>query len=146
MSSKKRTKSSERPPPIEQVRRQDEFFEGKSFGELLCEGLDEVADALARDRQSIPKEFTCHTVTLELAPIRYTPEMVQQTRAKLGASQAVFARFLGVSVKTVCAWEQGVNVPNESACRFMDEIQANPEHFKARLASLVTRKRIPSGT
>jgi putative transcriptional regulator len=60
--------------------------------------------------------------------------LVKQTRALLGASQAVFANFLGVSVKTVRAWEQGVNTPSAMACRFMDEIRRDPKHWIARLS------------
>jgi putative transcriptional regulator len=122
-------------------RKTDDLFEGKTFGGLLGEGLQEFADALTRDPRSVAKEFTCHTMTLDLEPASYTPEMVRATRLKLGASQTIFARFLGVSVKTVHAWEQGTNQPNDSACRFMDEIQAFPEHFKARLTKLATKKR-----
>jgi putative transcriptional regulator len=122
----------------------DDLFEGKTFGELLVEGAEEFADALERDKASISKEFTCHTMTLDLEPTCYTPELVKETRQKLGASQVVFARFLGVSVKTVHAWEQGVNIPKDSACRFMDEIRAKPDYFKERLAGMAKQKRVTS--
>ncbi len=123
----------------------DDLFEGKTFGELLVEGAEEFAEALEQDKKSIPKEFTCHTMSLDLEPTFYTPEMVKGTRKKLGASQAVFARFLGVSIKTVQAWEQGKNRPQDSACRFMDEIQAKPDYFKERLSAMATQKRVVSG-
>src|SRR4051794_17473009 len=49
------------------------------------------------------------------------------------ASQAVFARFLGVSRNTVRSWEQGVNAPSTMACRFLDEIRLNPAYWQQRL-------------
>jgi DNA-binding transcriptional regulator YiaG len=80
----------------------------------------------------IEKKYTCRRVTLDLEPHTYTAERVKSTRQILNASQEVFAQFLGVSVKAVRKWEGG-SAPNDMACRFMDEIQRNPEHWKKRL-------------
>jgi len=66
--------------------------------------------------------------------------MVRRTRGLLRASQAVFARFLGVSVKTVRAWEQGFNVPSDMACRFMDEIRRDPSYWLRRLRSAIVAR------
>ena len=52
-------------------------------------------------------------------------------------SQAIFAQFLGVSVKTVSAWERGDKKPSDLACRFMDEIKESPDYWKRRLKTLV---------
>nr|RIX97122.1 helix-turn-helix domain-containing protein [Deinococcus sp. RM] len=44
----------------------------------------------------------------------YRAARVQEARQQLGLNQAEWAQVLGVSVKTVQAWEQGVNnVPEE---------------------------------
>jgi HTH-type transcriptional regulator/antitoxin HigA len=53
-------------------------------------------------------------------------------RKVLNASQALFAQFLGVSVKAVRKWESG-QAPSEMACRFMDEIRRNPKYWHKRL-------------
>jgi putative transcriptional regulator len=103
-----------------------------SVGARIVQGLQEFADALEK-KEPIAKKFTCRVVELDLRPTPYTPEQVRQTRLLLQASQAVFARFLGVSVKTVRAWEQGVNPPNDMACRFMDEIRFDPDYWIKRL-------------
>lgn len=118
----------------------DDVFEGKSFGELAIEGLAEVAEALQSDKRSVPHKFTCHKVSLQLAPTPYNAALVKRTRELLAASQAVFAQFLGVSVSTVRAWEQGVNVPQDSACRLMDEIRHDPAHWRRRMEELLVQK------
>ncbi len=73
-------------------------------------------------------------------PGPYGPEQVKETRRLLNASQALFAKFLGVSASTVRAWEHGTNVPSALACRFMDEIRREPERWVERLRSAVVYK------
>jgi putative transcriptional regulator len=68
--------------------------------------------------------------------------MVKKTRQALAASQTVFAKFLGVSVRTVRSWEQGINIPSDIACRFMDEIRRDPSHLTARLLAAIVPKNI----
>lgn len=100
----------------------------------------EFTEALERG-EVITECFTCRKIELDLQPQAYTPELVKKTRKLLGASQAVFALFLGVSVKAVRAWEQGRNIPSDMACRFMDEIQLNPAYMRQRLSSAVKEKK-----
>ena len=77
---------------------------------------------------------------LDLEPPAYGPEQVKQTRELLNASQALFAKFLGISASTVRAWEHGTNVPSAMACRFLDEIRRNPQHWIQRLKSAMIYK------
>ena len=105
----------------------------------IIEGLREFADTLER-KEPISKKFTCRTVELHFPSVSYKPETVKATRRLLGTSQAMFARFLGVSVKTVRAWEQGINEPSDMACRFMDEIRSNPEYWIERLRRSLVMK------
>jgi putative transcriptional regulator len=102
----------------------------------LIEGLEEFRDALVSGKK-ISGEFTCRKVVLDLHPHAYTPEMVKAARSLLRVSQALFAQFLGVSPKTVRAWEGGKE-PSEMACRFMDEIRRDPVYWRRRLVK-VTR-------
>jgi putative transcriptional regulator len=106
--------------------------EKKTVASRIIHGLEGLVDVLER-KVPVTEEFNCRAIELDLQPQPYSPELVKETRKLLSASQAVFARFLGVSVKTVRAWEQGVNTPNDMACRFMDEIRLNPAHYKQRL-------------
>lgn len=82
------------------------------------------------------KRFTCRTIRLQLEPQQYNPDLVKQTRKLLGASQAIFAQFLGVSASAVQDWEQGEKPPKGSACRLMDEIRRDPQYWLKRLQEL----------
>jgi putative transcriptional regulator len=112
----------------------DEKYE-KTVEEELLEGLADFTDALKKGE--VLKRLTCRQIKLHLVPTEYSPELVKKTRKTLGVSQALFARFLGISPKTVRAWEQGINPPHPMACRFMDEIRQNPEHWKRRFQALI---------
>ncbi|MCA9116911.1 MAG: helix-turn-helix domain-containing protein [Planctomycetaceae bacterium] len=103
-------------------------------------GLQAFAEALKEDRESIPKKFNSRNMSLNLEAQAYSPQRVREARAALGASQAVFALFLGVSVKTVQAWEQGENPPQHIACRMMDEILHDPAYWQQRLQELAVEK------
>ncbi len=104
----------------------------------LVEGLEGFLTHL-KTGKPIEKKYTCHRVTLELAPQAYTADQVRATRDLLNASQELFARFLGVSVKTVRKWEGG-NPPSDIACRFMDEIRRNPGYWQERLRDCILVK------
>ncbi|MBW3541485.1 MAG: transcriptional regulator [Planctomycetes bacterium] len=110
-----------------------------SVGSRIIHRLEEFTEAL-ENQEAIPQQFTCRHFALDLRPTQYTPELVRETRSLLNLSQALFASFLGTSTNAVRAWEQGVNQPNEMACRFMDEIRHDPKRFQARLKKLATRK------
>lgn len=110
-----------------------------SVAKKVLEGLREFTEALENEEE-ITEKFTCRRVTLDLLPMAYNPKAVKATRKLLKASQGVFAQFLGVSVKSVCAWEQGRISPSDIACRFMDEIQRNPDYWRKRLAESVRVK------
>lgn len=101
----------------------------------LIEGFDEFLDDL-RVGAPIEKKYTVRRVVLELQPHAYTAERVKETRKLLNASQALFAQFLGVSVKSVRSWEQGAK-PSPMACRFMDEIRRDTPYWKARLKEAI---------
>lgn len=89
---------------------------------------------------AVEQVYNCHNVVLELEPMAYRKEMVRATRKLLGASQQIFAQFLGVSVQAVQAWEQGRKEPKDVACRFMDEIRRDPRYWQARLRELIRPK------
>jgi putative transcriptional regulator len=98
----------------------------------MVERLRSFVEAL-ESGEDISKKFTVRRVEFKFGPHLFTPDIVKDTRRLLRASQAVFARFLGVSVQTVRAWEQGTNPPSDMACRFLDEIRLNPPYWQQRL-------------
>ncbi|MHB8963864.1 MAG: helix-turn-helix domain-containing protein [Saccharofermentanales bacterium] len=63
----------------------------------------------------------------------YTPTEIRKIRMDLNLTQPTFAGLMGVSVKTVEAWESGMNTPSGSARRLMEIFQQDstiPERMK----------------
>ena len=90
--------------------------------------------------EKISDRFTCRRVVLDLKPTVYCAQQVRTVRKSLGASQTVFALFLGVSVQTVRSWEQGTKTPSDIAARFMDEIRRDPDYWLRRISGAVVAK------
>ena len=109
------------------------------LGKELIGGLRELSDSLKRKEQ-LSDKFTCHTIVLDLQPTQYDAASVKKVRKLLGASQSIFARFLGVTVKTVQSWEQSQSTPSDMACRFLDEIRTAPDYWLNRLRRMATTK------
>ena len=109
----------------------------KSVGQGIVGALKEFAEA-AESGEDLNKRFTCRTIRLNVQPPKYSPGLVRKTRKMLGASQAIFAQFLGVSISAVQDWEQGAKPPKGTACRLMDEIRINPSYWQRRLEELAT--------
>ena len=62
----------------------------------------------------------------------FSSEDIKQIRKQVGMSQIVFASSLGVSKKTVEAWERGRNTPEGPSRRLLQLIRDNPkviEHY-----------------
>lgn len=110
------------------------------FAERLLESMRQVTEALESD-QPLESVLNCRTRAVRVRTAKLTPQQIRRVRHRLGASQTLFAQFLGVSPATVKAWEQGVNQPSRIAVRFLSEIEHDPEHWHRRLhESLVTKK------
>jgi putative transcriptional regulator len=108
-----------------------------SAEDKIIQGLRGFADAM-ENGENLSKRFTCRKVVLDLEPIAYTSDMVKKVRESLGVSQALFAKFIGVSLSSVHAWERGDREPSPMACRFMDEIMNDPKAFQKRFIDLAT--------
>lgn len=112
----------------------------KRIADEIIESLQEAVESL-QGGAAIEDVFTCHRVEVAAPSPQYAALDVKQVRKLLRASQAIFAQFLGVSVQTVRAWEQGENVPSDIAKRFMDEIRHNPDYWRQRLREVVVVKK-----
>ena len=108
-------------------------------GKELIGGLRELSDSLKR-KERLSDEFTCHTIVLDFQPTQYNAASVKKVRKLLGASQSIFSRFLGVTVKTVQSSEQRQSTPRDVACRFLDEIRADRDYWLSRLRRMATPK------
>lgn len=99
----------------------------ETLGDLLVQSLTEVRDGL-RGR---PGKLTMKTVEVPDPP-RYSAVAVHKLRDRIGLSQGLFAKLLGVSRKLVEAWETGTRTPSPMACRLLDAISRNPSIFIRR--------------
>ena len=104
----------------------------ESAGSRIVAAIEEAAEILRSEGLESPR-LTVRTYKTAPASPRYKPEDVKRVREMLGTSQAVLARFLGVNVNTVRSWEQGKRLPQPIANRFLSEIEAAPEYWRARI-------------
>ena len=71
------------------------------------------------------------TKTLSITPIEeFTASEIKAIRKNTGMTQVLFAKYLGVSSKTVEAWESGRNHPNGTACRMLSITKNDPQFPK----------------
>lgn len=74
---------------------------------------------------------------LKVEPVEcFKPEEIKIIRANLQMTQVIFAAVLGVSKKTVEAWERGVNSPSGPASRLLKIFKDNPANAKLLVKSL----------
>lgn len=73
------------------------------------------------------KTLRTSTISLPEPPPTYTAEDIRDVRSRIGMSQALFAKYLGVSLRTLQGWEQGVRSPSPPTARLIQVIGANPE-------------------
>jgi putative transcriptional regulator len=93
--------------------------------ESILQGLNE---AVAYTEGNC-KEARVHKISVEPIP-HFDASEVKSIRKGLGMTQVVFASVMGVSTKTVEAWEQGINAPNGSSCRLLGLYRADPARAK----------------
>jgi len=110
----------------------------RTAGAKIIAALSGLADSLERGAEV----GTVRTVELPDEPGEYDSSAVRATRSKLKASQALFARLLGVSTILVRSWESGARVPSRLARRLLDEIRRDP----ARWAAMAHRPKRRAGT
>ena len=91
----------------------------KPFFERLKAGLEEgIAHAKG--------EITLRTIDVPEAPPEIDAKTLVALREQAEMSQAVFAKVLYVSAKTVQSWEQGVRVPSRASRRLIHIFTEQP--------------------
>lgn len=64
---------------------------------------------------------------ISIEPVHeFRAEEIKNIRSELGMTQYLFAGFMGVSPKTVEAWESGRNIPNGPASRMLAMLSIDP--------------------
>ena len=87
----------------------------------IMTGLNE---ALAHKRG----EIKAKTTRMSIMPVQeWKAAEVKQIRQGTGLSQRMFARVMGVSDKTVEAWESGKNTPSGPAGRMLYVMRQDPK-------------------
>lgn len=85
----------------------------KAYDSIMS-GLTEMIEDAKAPEKILPRR------TVTIVPVKqYDAEQVKSIRKSTGLSQRLFASYLGVSVKTVEAWEAGTNHPSGSASRIL---------------------------
>ena len=68
------------------------------------------------------------STTLSISPVtNFTSVEIKEIRRRTGLTQASFAKYMGVCVKTVEAWEAGKNNPDRSARRLLAITRSDPD-------------------
>ena len=81
----------------------------------IVTGLNEAIDY---EKGKLMQKVKPRVISIEPIP-HYKAKQIKLIRNKLNLTQEVFAKVLGVSIKTVEAWEAGKNIPNGPAQRIL---------------------------
>ena len=111
-----------------------------SVYESIIQGLNEAIEYEKGDVKAHS------TVKCTVTPVpELTSSEIKDIRLRFGMTQATFAKAIGVSAKTVEAWEAGTNKPIGIAKRFLSIIKTDPDFFKKTISLQYNKiRRIPS--
>ena len=86
----------------------------------IVQGLEE---AIAYNEGKVK----ARTNTMSISPVPdFEAKEIKNIRNELGMTQVLFAGFMGVSTKTVEAWESGRNMPDGPARRILSMLEVDP--------------------
>jgi putative transcriptional regulator len=84
-------------------------------------------------------EISLRTTQVPERPPQVAAPDVVRIRRSTAMSQAMFARLLNVSTKTVQSWEQGRRRPSQAALRMLQLVREQPQAV-LRVVSLPSRR------
>ena len=96
-----------------------DFFDDFNYGDKLIEGLQQALVYAKGDKSR------CRVTVREIPVPEYKADDVSRVRSDLRLSQRALASVLGVSARTVEAWEAGRNAPNGPAARMLYLIETD---------------------
>ena len=97
----------------------------EEFNSIMT-GLNEALEYTTGDKSKGRSRI--RETPLVIKPVNtYTKEIIKDLRLRLNLSQHSFAKVLGVSPKTVEAWETGVNQPSGSSARMIELMEKDDE-------------------
>jgi len=97
----------------------------KGLKKSIFDGLNETLD-IAADKKTAKRK---REVVIPDLPL-YKGRDVKRVREKIDVTQKIFAAVIGVSVKTIEAWEGNRNVPDGPAQRIFYALDNNPGFLK----------------
>lgn len=93
--------------------------------------FDDIKTGLAQAIEYEKGNLKAKTTILSVAPVDvFSPGEIKNIRKSTGLTQVLFAKYMGVSVKTVEAWEAGRNHPEGAACRLLTLTRNDPSFPK----------------
>lgn len=101
-------------------------YKDLTIGENLINSLEE---AIKYEKGEKVKGLKSHTITVAPLP-DYKGKEIKEIRNELGLTQSIFAYVLGVSKKTVEAWESGKNHPAGPAQRMLSILEKDKSFLK----------------
>lgn len=82
--------------------------------------FDEIKTGLNEAIEYEKGNLKAKSTTITIEPVGvYTSVEIKAIRNSTGLTQKLFAKYMGVSAKTVEAWEAGRNHPDGAACRLL---------------------------
>jgi putative transcriptional regulator len=91
----------------------------------IMQGLAEAVEYERGDKSRARR------VKLAIKPVAaFNNEDIRRIRQKTGLSQVMFAGTIGVSPKTVEAWESGRNKPEGASRRLLEILRDDPEFIR----------------
>ena len=94
----------------------------KSVYESIMTGLNEALEDAHSEKPILKR----HKVIVEPVKV-YEADEIRKIRNSTGMSQKTFASYIGVSDKTVEAWEAGTNHPSGAASRILRMMELDKE-------------------
>lgn len=101
-------------------------YKDLTIGENLINSLNE---AIKYEKGEKVKGLKTYTITVAPLP-NYQGKEIKEIRNELGLTQSIFAYVLGVSKKTVEAWESGKNHPAGPAQRMLSILEKDKSILK----------------
>lgn len=90
------------------------------MSDFFKELMTSLNEAIAIERGELKGKKTVY----EIQPVKiYNNKEIKQIRNSVGMTQGLFADYMGVSNKTVEAWEKGTNHPTGTACRLISMLE-----------------------
>lgn len=96
-------------------------------------GKKRAADSILEGLLQAKEHAEGHTASVRTTRVKIEPlpemdsRQIKEIRMNAGLTQVVFARAIGVSPKSIEAWECGRNQPQGPALRLLDMVRKDPE-------------------